>query len=84
MCGTMKFLRAVLCRSFKIGECVAKELKDANLRPVEAGSNLRIGVLANETISTSGLLSGTTQEPGMSLIINACFLHLRLDVLHVM
>ncbi|KAF7149351.1 hypothetical protein RHSIM_Rhsim03G0104000 [Rhododendron simsii] len=29
-----------------VGECVARELKKANLRPVETGSPLRIGVLA--------------------------------------
>ncbi|PIA65559.1 hypothetical protein AQUCO_00100805v1 [Aquilegia coerulea] len=29
-----------------VGECVAKELKEANLKPLEAGSSLRIGVLA--------------------------------------
>lgn len=33
-----------------VGECVAKELKAANLKPLETGSPLRIGVLAsNET-----------------------------------
>lgn len=32
-----------------IGECVARELKEANLRPLEAGSPLRIGVLSTST-----------------------------------
>ncbi|KAL3824310.1 hypothetical protein ACJIZ3_020339 [Penstemon smallii] len=34
-----------------MGECVANELKEANLRPIEAGSPVRIGVLAtNQTL----------------------------------
>lgn len=32
-----------------VGECVARELKEANLKPVEAGSNVRIGVLAADS-----------------------------------
>lgn len=36
-----------------IGDCVAKELKAANLKPVEYGSNVRVGVLAtNDTLAT--------------------------------
>lgn len=31
-----------------VGECVANELKEAKLRPLEAGSPLRIGVLATD------------------------------------
>ncbi|GMI81218.1 hypothetical protein like AT1G15410 [Hibiscus trionum] len=31
---------------FHIGECVARELKEAKLKPLDAGSNVRIGVLA--------------------------------------
>jgi len=46
-----------------IVECVAKELKEeANLRQVEAGSNLRIGVLASETILTSGFYQGQLKD----------------------
>ncbi|KAL6584765.1 hypothetical protein OROMI_004054 [Orobanche minor] len=38
-------------RFLHVGECVAKELKEAELRPVEAGSPIRIGVLAtNENL----------------------------------
>ncbi|KAF8696612.1 hypothetical protein HU200_036227 [Digitaria exilis] len=36
-----------------VGDCVVKELKAADLKPVEYGSNVRIGVLAtNDTLST--------------------------------
>ncbi|KAE8736089.1 Amino-acid racemase isoform 2 [Hibiscus syriacus] len=31
---------------FHIGECAARELKEAKLKPLDAGSNVRIGVLA--------------------------------------
>ncbi|XP_068345374.1 uncharacterized protein [Pyrus communis] len=37
-----------------IGECVVKELKEAKLKPLEAGSRLRIGVLASHATLTSG------------------------------
>lgn len=43
---------------FHIGECVARELKEANLRPLEAGSPLRIGVLSTST----NLLAGIYQD----------------------
>ncbi|OEL20530.1 hypothetical protein BAE44_0018453 [Dichanthelium oligosanthes] len=36
-----------------VGDCVAKELKAADLKPVEYGSNVRVGVLAtNDTLAT--------------------------------
>lgn len=36
-----------------ISDCVMKELKEANLKPVEAGSNVRIGLLSsNNSLST--------------------------------
>lgn len=31
-----------------LGECVARNLKEANMRPVETGSLLQIGVLATD------------------------------------
>lgn len=37
-----------------VSECVAKELKEAKLKPLEAGSPLRIGVLASNAILTAG------------------------------
>lgn len=38
-----------------MAECVARELKEANLRPLEAGSPLRIGVLSTSTTLLSGI-----------------------------
>ncbi|WCJ29682.1 aspartate-glutamate racemase family [Euphorbia peplus] len=32
---------------FHVGECVASQLKEANLKPIEAGSDVRIGILAS-------------------------------------
>lgn len=43
---------------FHVGECVARELKDAKLKPLDAGSDVRIGVLSTcETIA-----AGSYQE----------------------
>ena len=41
-----------------VGDCVAKELKEAKLKPLEAGSNVRIGILA----ANAGLVSGLYQD----------------------
>ncbi|XVF88411.1 hypothetical protein PTKIN_Ptkin19aG0049000 [Pterospermum kingtungense] len=39
---------------FHVGECVARELKEAKLKPLDAGSNVRIGVLSTcETIAAA-------------------------------
>lgn len=37
-----------------VGDCVARELSEAKLRPLEAGSDVRIGVLATHAASISG------------------------------
>lgn len=52
-----------------IGECVADELKAANLKPVEAGSNLRIGVLANEAILTSCVYQEQLKNLGFEAVL---------------
>ncbi|WOG81202.1 hypothetical protein DCAR_0100347 [Daucus carota subsp. sativus] len=43
-------------------ECLARELKEANLRPLEAGSPLRIGVLSTSTTLLTGIKSGQTSQ----------------------
>lgn len=45
-----------------MGECVAKELKEANLKPLEAGSPLRIGVLATNEILKAGFYQDKLQK----------------------
>lgn len=47
---------------FHMGECVAKQLKEAKLRPLEAGSPLRIGVLATGATLTAGFYQEKLQN----------------------
>lgn len=47
-----------------MGDCVASELREAGLRPVEAGSNVRIGVLA----TGSALIAAVYQEKVQNLV----------------
>lgn len=47
---------------FHMGECVAKQLKEAKLRPLEAGSPLRIGVLATSATLTAGFYQEKLQN----------------------
>lgn len=47
---------------FHMGECVAKQLKEAKLRPLEAGSPLRIGVLATIATLTAGFYQEKLQN----------------------
>ncbi|KAJ6810596.1 uncharacterized protein M6B38_103705 [Iris pallida] len=52
-----------------LGECVAKELGEANLKPIEAGSNIRIGVLATEAILTAGSYQEQLQNQGFEVVL---------------
>lgn len=52
-----------------MGECVAKELKNAKLKPLEAGSPLRIGVLASNAILESGFYQEKLQNEVKNLKI---------------
>ncbi|MQM11022.1 hypothetical protein Taro_043921 [Colocasia esculenta] len=54
---------------FHLGECVAKELKSANLRPVEAGSNVRIGVLATDTTVAAGFYQDELKNLGFEVVL---------------
>lgn len=47
---------------FHMGECVAKQLKEAKLRPLEAGSPLRIGILATNATLTAGFYQEKLQN----------------------
>ena len=49
-----------------IGECVARELKNAKLKPLEAGSPLRIGVLATNATLTAGFYQEKLQREVIS------------------
>lgn len=45
-----------------VGDCVAMELSKANLRPLEAGSNVRIGVLATGATLKAGVYQEKLQS----------------------
>lgn len=45
-----------------MGECVSKELKKAKLKPLEAGSRLRIGVLSTHATLTAGFYQEKLQS----------------------
>lgn len=45
-----------------LGECVAKELREAKLKPVEIGSNVRIGVLATNPTLMAGYYQDKLQN----------------------
>jgi len=53
-----------------MAECVAKELKEAKLKPLEAGSPLRIGVLATNATLAAGFYKEKLQNEVISL---CCF-----------
>lgn len=52
-----------------VGECVAQELKEAKLKPVEAGSNLRIGILAPDSILTARFYQEKLQNQGFEAVV---------------
>ncbi|PON50980.1 Asp/Glu racemase [Parasponia andersonii] len=54
---------------FHMGECVAKQLKEANLKPLEAGSPLRIGVLATNATLTAGFYQKKLQNEGFEVVL---------------
>lgn len=52
-----------------VGECVAKELKVARLKPIEAGNPLRIGVLATDATLTAGFYQEELQNEGFEVVL---------------
>ncbi|WOH09838.1 hypothetical protein DCAR_0729297 [Daucus carota subsp. sativus] len=52
-----------------MGECVARELKEANLRPLEAGSPLRIGVLSTSTTLLTGIYKDKLHNEGFEVVL---------------
>jgi aspartate/glutamate racemase len=50
-----------------VGECVARELREAKMKPLETGSNVRIGVLATDAT----LMAGFYQEKLQSQVYNS-------------
>ncbi|KAL4274210.1 hypothetical protein HN51_042521 [Arachis hypogaea] len=52
-----------------MAECVAKELKEAKLKPLEAGSPLRIGVLATNPTLEAGFYQEKLQSEGFEVVL---------------
>ncbi|KAJ7962885.1 Aspartate racemase [Quillaja saponaria] len=52
-----------------MGECVARELKEAKLKPLEAGSPLRIGVLATNATLDAGFYQEKLQNEGFEVLL---------------
>ncbi|KAJ6711711.1 ASPARTATE-GLUTAMATE RACEMASE FAMILY [Salix purpurea] len=52
-----------------MGECVAMELKEAKLKPLEAGSPLRIGLLATNATLTAGFYQEKLQSEGFEVVL---------------
>ncbi|KAL3528846.1 hypothetical protein ACH5RR_008168 [Cinchona calisaya] len=52
-----------------IGECVAKELKDAKLKPLEAGSPPRIGIIATDATLAAGFYQEKLQNEGFEMVL---------------
>ncbi|KAK6152577.1 hypothetical protein DH2020_012216 [Rehmannia glutinosa] len=52
-----------------MGECVAKELKEEKLRPIEAGSRLRIGVLATNTTLVAKMYRDKLENEGFEVVV---------------
>ncbi|CAL9188565.1 uncharacterized protein LOC135666384 [Musa acuminata AAA Group] len=51
------------------GDCVAKELKAANLKPVEMGSNARIGILAMDALIVARLYQQKLENQGFEVLL---------------
>lgn len=52
-----------------VGECVARELKRANLKPLEAGSDVRIGLLGTNSVLMSGFYQEQLQRQGFEVVL---------------
>ncbi|KAK8296577.1 hypothetical protein V6Z11_D05G131600 [Gossypium hirsutum] len=55
--------------SLHMAECVARELKEAGLKPLEAGSPLRIGVLATDATLKAGFYQEKLQIEGFEVVM---------------
>ncbi|TVT99562.1 hypothetical protein EJB05_55053 [Eragrostis curvula] len=51
-----------------IGDCVVKELKAANLKPVEYGSNVRVGILATDSTLATNCYLDKLESQGFEVL----------------
>lgn len=52
-----------------IGDCVARELKEANLRPIETGSNVKIGLLGSQESLNAGFYQDRLSNQGFEVVL---------------
>ncbi|KAL5575612.1 hypothetical protein UlMin_017311 [Ulmus minor] len=52
-----------------MGECIARQLKQANLSPIDAGSHLRFGVLATNATLTAGIYQEKLRNEGFEVVV---------------
>uniref|UniRef100_A0A5B7AZJ3 Putative Amino-acid racemase isoform 2 n=1 Tax=Davidia involucrata TaxID=16924 RepID=A0A5B7AZJ3_DAVIN len=52
-----------------VGDCVARELKEAKLKPLEAGSDVRIGVLATDATPMAAFYQNKLQSQGFEVVV---------------
>ncbi|KAL9258348.1 Aspartate racemase-like protein [Drosera capensis] len=51
-----------------VGDCIAKELREADMKPIEAGSNVKIGVIATDETLTAGYYQDMLQNEGFEVV----------------
>ncbi|GAV87135.1 Asp_Glu_race domain-containing protein [Cephalotus follicularis] len=54
---------------FHVGKCVASDLKEAKFKPIEAGSDVRIGLLATDATLTAGFYQEKLQSQGFEVVL---------------
>ncbi|KAL9265101.1 Aspartate racemase-like protein [Drosera capensis] len=52
-----------------VGDCVAKELREADMKPIEAGSTVKIGVIATDETLTAGYYQDKLQNEGFEVVL---------------
>lgn len=52
-----------------VGDCVLKELRETKFRPLEAGSNVRIGVIASNSSSMAGFYMKKLQSQAFEVVL---------------
>lgn len=52
-----------------IGDCVARELREANLMPIETGSNVKIGLLGTEETLSAGFYQDRLSNQGFEVVL---------------
>ncbi|KAM7267447.1 hypothetical protein ACFE04_009613 [Oxalis oulophora] len=56
-------------RFLHVGECVARELKEAELTPVETGHGVRIGVVGSDAALRDGFYQEKLQKQGFEVVL---------------